>query len=97
MIRFNTDSGHLEYYTGTHWVDVITNNNELGDHNNTNSTGGTGTRAIQAGGFNPSPLNAVHDVIQYITIETLGNAQDFGDLATNRDSNRWALHQGQEV
>ena len=42
MIRFNTDSGHLEYYTGTHWVDVITNNNELGDHNNTNSTGGTG-------------------------------------------------------
>ena len=83
MIRFNTDSGHLEYYTGTHWADVITNNNELGDHNNTNSTGGTGTRAIQAGGFNPSPLNAVHNVIQYITIETLGNAQDFGDLATS--------------
>ena len=23
MIRFNTDSGHLEYYTGTHWADVI--------------------------------------------------------------------------
>ena len=29
MIRFNTDSGHLEYYRGNHWVDVITNNNEL--------------------------------------------------------------------
>ena len=42
MIRFNTDSGHLEYYTGTHWVDVITNNNELGDQNNSNSSGGTG-------------------------------------------------------
>ena len=83
MIRFNTDSGHLEYYTGTHWADVITNNNELGDQNNSNSSGGTGTRAIQMGGFNPSPLNAVHNVIQYITIETLGNAQDFGDLATS--------------
>ena len=80
MIRFNTDSGHLEDYTGTHWVDVIVNNNELGDQNNTNSTGGTGTRGIQAGGFSPSPLNAVHNVIQYITIATLGNAQDFGDL-----------------
>ena len=83
MIRFNTDSGHLEYYTGTHWADVIVNNQDLGDQNNSNSSGGTGTRAIQAGGFNPSPLNAVHNVIQYITIETLGNAQDFGDLATS--------------
>lgn len=83
MIRFNTDSGHLEYYTGELWVDVIVNNQDLGDQNNSNSTGGTGTRAIQAGGFNPSPLNAVHNVIQYITIETLGNAQDFGDLPTS--------------
>ena len=83
MIRFNTDSGHLEYYTGTHWADVIVNNQDLGDHNNSNSTGGTGTRGIQAGGYNPSPLSAVHNVIQYITIETLGNAQDFGDLPTS--------------
>ena len=83
MIRFNTDSGHLEYYTGTHWVDVIVNNQDLGDQNNSNSTGGTGTRGIQAGGYNPSPLSAVHNVIQYITIETLGNAQDFGDLPTS--------------
>ena len=30
MIRFNTDSGHLEYYAGTHWADVIVNNNDLG-------------------------------------------------------------------
>ena len=47
MIRFNTDSGHLEYYTGQLWVDVITNNNELGDQNNTNSTGGTGHRGLR--------------------------------------------------
>ena len=54
MIRFNTDSGHLEYYTGTHWADVITNNNELGDQNQTNSAGGTGTRAVYGGG-GPAP------------------------------------------
>ena len=29
MIRFNTDSGHLEYYTGTHWDDVIVNSPDL--------------------------------------------------------------------
>jgi len=76
MIRFNTDSGHLEYYTGTHWADVITNNNELGDQNNTNSSGGTGTRGVFSGGQRPSAVNT----IDYITISTLGNAQDFGDL-----------------
>ena len=76
MLRFNTDSGHLEYYTGTHWADVITNNNELGDQNNSNSTGGTGTRAIFGGGYAPGGT----DHMDYITIDTLGNAQDFGDL-----------------
>ena len=82
MIRFNTDSGHLEYYTGELWVDVIVNNQDLGDQNNSNSTGGTGNRGLFIGGFSPSPLNAVHNVIQYVTISTLGNAQDFGDLAS---------------
>ena len=78
MIRFNTDSGHLEYYTGTHWADVIVNNNELGDQNNSNSSGGTGTRAVACGGAG-SPANKTAS-ISYITVETLGNSQDFGDL-----------------
>ena len=78
MIRFNTDSGHLEYYTGTHWADVITNNNELGDQNQTNSAGGTGTRASSCGGAG-NPNNKTSS-ISYITVETLGNSQDFGDL-----------------
>ena len=78
MIRFNTDSGHLEYYTGTHWVDVITNNNELGDTTQStgNSATGTGTRGLFAGGQTPSNS----DRIDFITISTLGDAQDFGDL-----------------
>ena len=83
MIRFNTDSGHLEYYTGTHWADVIVNSNELGGALNGAatdgvSTRGTGTRAIVCGGAGaPSNKSAS---ISYITVETLGNSQDFGDL-----------------
>ena len=81
MIRFNTDSGHLEYYTGTHWADVIVNNNELGG--GTGSNTGTGTRGLFAGGYASSPLG-VNNTIDYITISTLGNAQDFGDLTNRR-------------
>ena len=79
MIRFNTDSGHLEYYTGTHWADVITNNNELGNQLVTNSAAGTGTRGLLAGGYSPSPGDT-QDRIEYISISTLGNSQDFGNL-----------------
>ena len=85
MIRFNTDSGHLEYYTGTHWADVITNNNELGDQNNSNSTGGTGHRGLVGGGSAPGVSNS--DVIDYVSISTLGDAQDFGNLSAGR---RWS-------
>jgi len=78
MIRFNTDSGHLEYYTGTHWADVITNNNELGDQNQTNSAGGTGTRAVYGGG-GPAPATTT---IDYFTVSTLGNAVAWGAAIT---------------
>jgi len=83
MIRFNTDSGHLDYYSGELWVDVITNNNELGNHLVTNSAGGTGTRGVWSGG-RVNPSGGYSDVMDYITIETLGDAQDFGDLAAAR-------------
>ena len=83
MIRFNTDSGHLEYYNGLLWVDVIVNNNDLGGCLNgtstTASTQGTGTRAIFGAGYTGS--SGVDDM-DYITISTLGNSQDFGNLGT---------------
>ena len=76
MIRFNTDSGHLEYYTGTHWADVITNNNELGDR--TIQTLLVEQELVHYLLEDMQPSNKNH--IDYITIQLLGNAQDFGDL-----------------
>ena len=75
-IRFNTDSAHLEYWNGLVWLEFEASSVELGDQNNTNSTGGTGTRAIFGGGYNAGNK----DHMDYVTIDTLGNAQDFGDL-----------------
>ena len=84
MIRFNTDSGHLEYYTGELWVDVITNNNELGDttQSTSNSATGTGTRGLFAGGYltAPNTPGACFNNVDAITVETLGNSMDFNNL-----------------
>ena len=49
-IRFNTDSAHLEYWNGLVWLEFEASSEELGDQNNTNSTGGTGTRGLFMGG-----------------------------------------------
>ena len=80
-IRFNTDSAHLEYWQGTVWLEFEASSVELGDQNNTNSSAGTGTRGIVGGqGSAPNNSNAIH----YITMSTLGDSQDFGDLTTAR-------------
>jgi len=79
MIRFNTDSGHLEYYTGEFWDDVIVNNYQIGISTNPAGTsGGLGTRGLFGAGENPQ------HTIDYITISTLGNSQTFGDYSTTR-------------
>ena len=75
-IRFNTDTAHLEYWQGTVWLEFEASSVELGDQNQTNSAGGTGTRGVFMGGGNPTAKTD----IDYITISTLGNAQDFGDM-----------------
>ena len=81
MIRFNTDSGHLEYYSGELWVDVSVNNNNIGVSTFADgiSAKGTGTRGLIAGGYAPAPGDLIGR-IEYITISTLGNTAEFGDL-----------------
>ena len=74
MIRFNTDSGHLEYYNGVEWTSVIVNNNELG------VSGALGHRGLFMGGIFPTPSGT--NIIDFITISTLSNSTDFGDLPT---------------
>ena len=78
-IRFNTDSAHLEYWNGLVWLEFEASSEELGDQNQTNSAGGTGTRGLFMGG-GPTVTNTT----DFITIPTLGNAQNFGDLTQAR-------------
>ena len=83
-IRFNTDSNKLEVYRGG--VGIGTTNQtggwwQIDNWSPENQTGGT--RGIFSGGFSAPP--SVHLTQQdYITIDTTGNAQNFGDLATTR-------------
>ena len=72
-IRFNTDSNHLEYFRGDAigWTEVESSNEELNG----------GARGIFFGGYQ-APAGRMN-VIQYLTISTLGNTLDFGDLNDN--------------
>ena len=85
-IRFNTDSAHLEYYNGLVWLEFEASSVELGDHNASagESRAGTGARGIFGGGEQPS----VVATIDYISISTLGNAADFGDLSSGARRNQ---------
>ena len=76
-LRFNTDVGSLEVFRGNTigWEQIKRVDNQyLGG--GTGSNAGTGTRMIFMGGTTGSTI----DVIEYITISTLGNVQDFGNL-----------------
>lgn len=77
VLRFNTDIGRLEVWRGDHWATI------LGESPNLGVSGALGARGFQAGGFNPSP-GVRTTTVDYITISTLGNAQDFGDLTAPR-------------
>ena len=72
-LRFNSDSGKLEYYNGEAWWQI---DNFSAD----NATGGA--RGVFGGGdIGPALTN----VIEYITINSTGNAIDFGDLLSARE------------
>jgi hypothetical protein len=45
------------------------------------------TRGIFAGGFTPTPTNTYLNIIDYVTIASIGNALDFGDLIATRLAN----------
>ena len=64
-IRFNTDTHRLEFYAQDRWFEMATNVPTLEG----------GTRGIF---FSENPSSS--NVIQFITIETGGNATNFGDL-----------------
>jgi hypothetical protein len=86
MLRFNTDIGRLEVWRGDHWATILGESPNLGNNLVTNSAGGTGTRGVFAGGYKGHPSPALTNEIKYITIETLGADQDFGDLSAVRYS-----------
>ena len=77
-LRFNTDVGSLEVFRGKTigWEQIQRRESQyLGG--GTESNTGTGTRLLIMGG-NTAPAN--RNTIEYITVESKGNSQDFGDL-----------------
>ena len=76
-LRFNTDTAHLEYYRGDTigWSDIEASHGQLGG--GTGSNAGTGARGVFFGRATPTIVND----IDFVTIPTFGNAQDFGDMS----------------
>ena len=81
-LRFNTDSAHLEYFRGDTigWTEIEAElaTDILGGGSGSNE--GLGVRALLAGGDTPSYLSH----IDFITMSTMGDAADFGNLSTAR-------------
>ena len=75
-LRFNTDSGKLEYFDGNQYVNITTDSPEA----NTGST-----RALFGGGYRNAPNGpaGVVNEIDFVNVDTTGNASDFGNLAAN--------------
>ena len=67
-IRFNTDSQKLEFYAQDRWYEMATD---------ILSTATSSTRGLVAMDEQPAP----HDVIEYHSMTTAGDALDFGDLS----------------
>lgn len=83
-IRFNTDTANLEYFRGNTlgWsqFDLVTPNLGGGTGSNT----GVGVRALYGGGVNTS--NAKVNIVDFLTISTMGDSQDFGDMPDTNTS-----------
>jgi len=81
MLRFNTDIGRLEVWRNDHWGAIVGESPNLGNQNAASgeSAGGTGTRGVFGGNRNTPTITSSNES-SYITIETLGDAIDFGNL-----------------
>lgn len=81
----NTDYNTIDYIT----ISSTGNAVDFGDLLVGRSTSGScssSTRGVFAGGFDISPTYVNFNIIDYVTIATLGNSIDFGDLTSSRDS-----------
>ena len=76
-IRYNTDSNKMEVWIGQKWMQVAVSSPDFG-----NST--AGARGLVMGGNSPgAPNDGRLNNIEYVTITSTGNSQDFGDLTGN--------------
>ena len=88
-LRFNTDTARLEYYRGDGigWSELEAGNEEFGGRTESGFSGTSsnrealGHRLLLAGGRISAP--AFTNTIEYLTISTLGNTDDFGNLVSS--------------
>jgi len=81
-------------YTPTEYVNFMSQGNTaaFGDLTQARagcrSNGGNAVRGIWAGGYSPvaNPSNKNSEVIDYLTVATLGNSIDFGDLSEDTEN-----------
>ncbi len=72
-IRYNTDSNKMECFNGTKWMQVSVSSPDLNG----------GARGLFTGGYVSGW--SVTDKINYVTISTQGNAEEFGTLSSGAD------------
>ncbi len=83
-MRFNTDTKNLEYFRGDTlgWVEL-----EASYPGDSSPEGAGGYTGFIAGGNDPSPWTP-NNTIDYVTITTMGNSADFGDMETAKTGNQ---------
>ena len=95
-LRFNTDTAKLEYYKGDTigWGEIDAElTSPLGG--GTGSNQGLGTRGITTAGATPADSTSTN--IDFITLSTLGNSQDFGNLTQGRRLQQHASSRTRDV
>ena len=76
-IRYNTDSNKMEVWIGQKWMQVAVSSPDFGNSD-------AGARGLVMGGNSPgAPNDGRLNNIEYVTITSTGNSQDFGDLTGN--------------